>query len=139
VESVSYSELPPTNLVELLHEKDREIEKLHLLLIQANKRQFGQRSEKLSLGDDVQPGLFSFEAPTSSVVEPETVEVESHTRLVRRGRKPLPDNLPRHRIEHPPETTHCSCCNEKLTCLMARSPRSSSSLQLGFMSTSTFA
>jgi transposase len=69
----------------------------------------------------------------------ELVEVESHTRIVRRGRKPLPDNLPRHRIEYPPETTTARAAVRSSRCLMARSPRSSSSRQLSSMSTSMFA
>ena len=46
----------------VVNEQAREIEKLHLLLIQANKRQFGRKSEKLPSPAE-QPALFSFDSP----------------------------------------------------------------------------
>ena len=113
METNEYEELPKENLVSLLTERDREIEKLQLLIIQANKSRFGKKSEKLS-SDDRQGLLFSFEAPGPIAVETISV-VPEHTRTVhKKGRKPLPDNLPRNRIEHPPEETVCSCCKEPL-------------------------
>lgn len=112
MESVPYTALPQEQLVTLLRDRDREIEKLHLLLIQANKRQFGVKSERQS-SSALQETLFSFEAEPAPVT-PDTVEIAAHERRTTRGRKPLPENLPRYRIEYKPDVTHCPCCDKEL-------------------------
>ena len=48
------------------------------------------------------------EAAERSVTETETVEVAAHTKR-RPKRQPLPADLPRQIIEHPPERSHCDC------------------------------
>jgi transposase len=42
------------------------------------------------------------------------VLIESHKRSKKNGRKAVPKELPRERIEYEPEEAECSCCGEKL-------------------------
>jgi transposase len=117
----SYSQLrtEPDKLIQLvverdhaLAERDREIVKLQNIIRLANQRTYGPKTEKLSAAQLA----LSFELPP---VQPELplkaeVVVEKHTRTIRRGRKALPDNLPREEVVYLPEETHCSCCNAEL-------------------------
>lgn len=60
---------------------------------------FGRKTEKLRW-DDNQLSLFDMPEPECPILEePEETKVESHTRK-KRGRKPLPENLPRVEIIH---------------------------------------
>jgi len=101
----------PDALISLLEERDAEILKLQLLIANANKREFGSKSEKLT-SEQVR---LSFEVPPAPVQEDLTKEVtvERHTRTVR-AKKPLPDDLPREQIIYTPEQTHCECCKREL-------------------------
>ena len=76
-----------------LAERDREIAKLQNIIRLANKRTYGPKTEKLSS----EQLALSFELPPvqPELLLKEEVVVEKHTRTVRRGRKELPDNLPR--------------------------------------------
>ncbi len=87
----------------------KEIDKLRHLLHNANRKNFGKKSEKLS---KEQVALFSFEAP----IEPETEEVpvSAYKRKLNRGRKVLSEKLPRERREYEPEVRTCSCCGGEL-------------------------
>ncbi len=109
-----YSQLrsEPDTLIELVVERDREIAKLQNIIRLANQRTYGPKTENLS---SEQLGL-SFELPPVQAELPlkEEVVVEKHTRTVRRGRKALPDNLPREEIVYTPEETHCPCWNSEL-------------------------
>lgn len=125
MEATNYEELGKKELVNLLALRDRslqekedslrskehEIDQLRHYLNQANKRIFGRKSEKLSL-DEKQTSLFSFELPEPGPI-PETVEVPAHSRK-RSGRKPLPSDLPRERVDCPLENTTCACCGKEL-------------------------
>jgi transposase len=120
VESTSnYEQLPKENLVSILAEKDHEIEeqqheieKLQNIIRNANKREFGKKSEKLSRE---QVELFSFdEEELPAETEVEQTAVKEHKRI-KRGRKPLPADIPRERIEYEPEELSCSCCGAELT------------------------
>jgi len=93
-------------------ERDREIAKLQNIIRLANKRAYGPKTEKLSS----EQLALSFELPPVQPELPlkEEVIVEKHTLTVRRGRKELPDNLPREEVVYLPEETHCSCCNAEL-------------------------
>ena len=71
---------------------------------------FGRRSEKTSK-DDGQLSLFDIPEPECPLLEePEVTTVESHTRK-KRGRKPLPANLPRVEVIHElsEEERQCGC------------------------------
>lgn len=113
LDATSYENLPRESLVSLLVQRDQELVKLQQYLLNANKHIFGRRSEKLVL-DERQGCIFSFEIPEPGPI-PETVQVPAHTRERSRGRKPLPKDLPRERIECPPEKTTCSCCGKELS------------------------
>ncbi len=114
VESLTPLREQPDQLIHIILEQNSEIEKLHHLLRQANKNLYGTKSEKL-LSDSlsVQERLFDFAEPSI----PETTEVTvvpEHTRVITRGRKPLPD-LPRERIEYEPADINCSCCGKQMS------------------------
>jgi len=73
---------------------------------------FGRKSEKLDVLSQGQQQLFSRELPELEH-EPE-IEVSSYTRGKRNGRKPLPKDLPRERVEYEPEEQNCSSCGAEL-------------------------
>lgn len=115
--ATSYEELDQASLVSLLLERDHKIDKLLHQLSIANKREHGRKSEKLTAAERQQMPLFSFEPlPEDEAASGEVAEIEvpAHKREITRGRKPLPTDLPRERIECPPERTHCSCCHVEL-------------------------
>lgn len=105
-----------------LSKYEREIEKLQSIIVNANRRQYGSKSEKLKLEKEdskFEQGKFVFskEEPKKEVQEPkeqEEIVVESYTRKVTKGRKPLSPNLPREEIVYEPEATHCLCCKHEL-------------------------
>ena len=113
MESTSnYEQLPKSDLVSILAEKDHEIAKLQNIIRNANKRQFGKKSEKLTRE---QVELFSFDEEEQAEPELEETSVKEHRRQIKRGRKPLPADLPRERVEYEPEEMSCSCCGAELT------------------------
>lgn len=108
----------PDALISLLVARDveiqkheQEIDKLHHLLIQANKHRFGKKSEKLS--DSEQQALFSFAPEPEEAPEP-VVEIKGHVRKTRTKRE-LPDSLPRERIEYDLESSACPCCQNEMS------------------------
>lgn len=108
-ESVTrYDSLDKSTLVALLLEREHEIVKLQNHILNANKKTFGSKSEKLS----AEQIKFSFNVPVpqeQQSLEQEVV-VEKHTRTIKRGRKPLPGDLPREEIRYEPEAQECPCC-----------------------------
>ena len=74
---------------------------------------FGTRSERF-IPDDTQPALFSLPEVKKEEKEELTTTVTGYERKARRGRKPLPKNLPRERIEYEAEDTQCPCCHEEM-------------------------
>lgn len=120
LESSNYETLDKSALIsrivdveQLLAEREAEIEKLQLHIVNSNKKLYGSKTEKLSSSTQA---LLDFEVPLSIVgnSEEEVIEVPSHKRVITRGRKPLPDNLPREQIIYEPEQTHCQCCSAEL-------------------------
>lgn len=87
---------------------------IHLLQEQVHHlydKLFGRKSEKSRYGEESpQLPLFDMPEPDPDATVEETVEVEKHTRL-KKGRKPLPDNLPRveivHDIDEHEKICHC--------------------------------
>lgn len=76
---------------------------------------FGRKSEKLTEAERKQLYLFN-EAElganeASKEESEEKIAVPAHTRTKKRGRKPLPENLPRERVVYdiPEEDKHCGC------------------------------
>lgn len=116
---MNISELPAEKIIAenesirtLLSTKDREIEKLQNAILNANKKTFGSKSEKLST-EQIKFSFNQLPEPKQESLEKEII-VEKHTRVVKKGRNPLPDDLPREEIIYEPEDTHCSCCNHEL-------------------------
>ena len=82
-----YEALHKDQLISMLVDRDHEIDKLHHILHQANKKLFGQKSEKQSV---LQQELFTVEpGEEAPVPSPETIEVPSYKRAVRQTKKPL--------------------------------------------------
>ena len=88
-----------------------ENERLIQLVINLKKGLFGSKSEKLN---ENQLSLFSNgELPVVEAQEQE-LTIPEHTRQKPSGRKPLPADLPRERIEYIPEEKVCECCHRDL-------------------------
>lgn len=105
-------------LLAFFEQKERayksEIKILREQISYLQNKLFGRRSEKITK-DDGQLSLFDFpELPVPEDDEPEEVSIASHTRK-KRGRKPLPDNLPRVEIIHDltDEEKRCQCGCQK--------------------------
>ena len=108
-------------LLERVSRLERENRALEMRARELFRKLYGRKSEKL------QPGQLElvFEAMIDLGVDREgleeiEVEVVERRRTVKgkpRGRKPLPAELPRERVEHPlPEAERqCSCCGAELT------------------------
>ena len=80
-------------------------------------RLFGQKSEKTPK-DDGQMSLFDMPEPELPILEePETVTINEHTRK-KRGRKPLPADLPRidvvHELSENERQCDCGCLKDKI-------------------------
>lgn len=73
---------------------------------------FGRKSEK-TVKDDGQLSLFDIPEPDVIPEAPESVTIAEHTR--KKGRKPLPDNLPRIEVIHDlsDEEKQCGCGHTK--------------------------
>jgi len=113
-EQPSYDHLLQENvfLNERVLKYEQENQKLWQQLRELKRHIFGRRSEKLSVLSSNQTSLFPLEDIETEGPEPE-VAVPAHKRH-RRGRKPLPADLPRERIEYEPEEQQCACCGGDL-------------------------
>lgn len=108
------------SLVALLHERDkvieqrdREIERLHVHLLNMNRKLFVKKSERET--SPAQEALFAFEeSSTANETPAKEIDVAEHKRKIVRGRKPLPASLPRRREEHYPEQKSCTQCGAEL-------------------------
>lgn len=123
-DATNYTELPKENLISIINDQlssideknsiisdqQHEIAKLQNIITNANRRKYGKKSEKLVLE---QEELFAFDTPAE---EPESssVAVKPHKRTIKRGRKPLPEDLERERIEYEPEAKECEHCGREL-------------------------
>jgi transposase len=88
-----------------------EIERLDHTISLLRKALFAPKSEKKPLGESPQLPLFDMpENPPDKEDDKEVVVVPEHTRK-KRGRKKLPDNLPRVEVVHdiPDEEKTCGC------------------------------
>jgi len=99
------------------HLYQSEIKLLNEQIKSLQDKLFGRKTEKLRW-DDNQLSLFDMPEPECPILEePEKIIVPSHTRK-KRGRKPLPENLPRVEVIHEltEEERQCGC-----GCLKTRS------------------
>jgi len=121
-------------LEELLGEREQEVENLKLLVQKLRLQVFGKKSEKLSVqpSEVIQEELFSFEIPSiSTETEKEIIEVRSHKREIPRGRKPLPEDLPKESaLSMSHERGLAAAAALSLFVLEKRSQRSSTLFQL---------
>lgn len=88
------------------------LEQIRLLRAQI----YGPKSEKIvSDSGAVQPSLFDMPEPIGLEPEPAKIEISGHTRK-KRGRRPLPEHLPRIEVIHDiPETEKICACGCALT------------------------
>lgn len=103
-------------LISLLESRDREIQRLQVYMLNVNRKLFVSKSER-----EISPAqelLFTFEGQSKPELEQEDesadVDVSGHKRKLKRGRKPLPENLVRRREEHYPEQKTCTQCGAEL-------------------------
>ncbi len=99
------------------HLYQSEIKILNEQIQSLRDKLFGRKTEK-ARWDDNQLSLFNIPGPECPILEePEETKVASHTRK-KRGRKPLPENLPRVEVIHEltEEERQCGC-----GCLKTRS------------------
>jgi transposase len=101
-------------LLDTVHQSQRRIGKLEHELAQLLRYRYGQHAEKL---DESQLLLFAkdvLEADAGKTVESPPPSEEPVRSKKRRGRKPLPKDLPRVRVEHElsPEELLCPCCRK---------------------------
>ena len=120
-EDVSTLQTMVRQLLSDAHERNRQIDDLQNQLEWFKRHVFGRRSEKLSPN---QLTLFQgMAADQCQGEEQNTASEESNKRITDvpgkpkkhlNGRRPLPEDLPRERIEyHPPkEDLICSCCGQ---------------------------
>ncbi len=111
LEESKYESVEKSALIQRISELENEVEKLQLHISNANKKIYGTKSEKLESNNQI---ALNFELLPIVSPEAETIEVPSHKRIVKRGRKPLPDELEREQIIYEPEQTHCECCSAEL-------------------------
>lgn len=109
----------PQELKSIIAYYKSQIEYLEQKVSLLQKAIFGTKSEKRCNAGSIEnhlplPGL---EEQKLEDVKPQTITVPEHTRK-KRGRKPLPDDLPREDVEHdlPEEEKICSC-GTTLSCI----------------------
>jgi transposase len=93
-----------------LQSSREENARIYEQMLWLKKQIFGRKSEKLDIN---QLALFE-PVETPLVEEGQEIEVPAHTRHKPSGRKPLPKDLPRERIEYFPEETVCGTCHQEL-------------------------
>ncbi len=103
---------------ESLLQSQRRIEKLEHQLAQLLRARYGPRSERI---DESQLMLYAQELleaePDASDVQVDEDTTPPRKTGKRRGRKPLPKNLPRKRVVHelPADQLACPCCHQPRT------------------------
>jgi transposase len=103
----------PAALLGVLEQRDREIERLQVIVANTNRKLFVKKTERQAPSSE-QEELFTFEQPApQNEPEPE-VTVPEHKRKKPSGRKPLAAELPRRRIPYYPENMTCTCCGGEL-------------------------
>jgi transposase len=96
-------------------ERNRQIDDLQRQLEWFKRHVFGRRSEKLSPNQlTLFQGMTAEQTTTPEESSPKPTDVPQRSKKHLNGRRPLPEDLPRERIEyHPPqEDLICSCCGQ---------------------------
>ena len=105
-------------LAAALTTKNAEIDKLHALIKQLQRSQFGRRSEQLD-GDQLQLGLEDLEQAVTAVAAAQAAagpatETSPSRPPTRRNRGALPAHLPRIEVVVDVEDKSCPCCGGAL-------------------------
>jgi transposase len=105
-------------LAAVLTTKNAEIDKLHVLIKQLQRSQFGRRSEQLD-GDQLQLGLEDLEQAVAAVAAAQAAaglvsDVSPGRPPTRRNRGALPAHLPRIEVVVDVEDKSCPCCGGTL-------------------------
>lgn len=108
--SENYKSLQKDDLVTLLVERDREIDKLQHLIAQSNKKLYGTKSEKAS---GLQRELFQADEP-AVLPEPEVIEVPAHKRATSRTKKNFAGALEREEKVYDVADVHCPRCEREM-------------------------
>ncbi len=110
--SLQPSKLPDdtASLKQIITSQQQQIDHLQEMLRLLRNELFGRKSERHPAEDTHQLPLFTAAEPAKPVPADEPVEVKGHHRK-KRGRKPLPTNLPRIEIVHDISEgdKHCAC------------------------------
>lgn len=98
------------SLKQIISSQQQQIDYLQEMVRLLKNELFGRKSESLAAVHPNQLQLFTPSEPVEPVREDETTIVPEHTRK-KRGRKPLPEDLPRVEIIHdiPEEDKRCAC------------------------------
>jgi transposase len=110
--SLHPSQLPDdtASLKQIITSQQQQIDHLQEMLRLLQNELFGRKSERHPAVDKHQLPLFTPPEPVKPVADDEPIEVKGHRRK-KRGRKPLPANLPRIEVVHDisDEDKRCAC------------------------------
>jgi transposase len=100
----------PGSLKEIISSQQHEIEHLQEMVRLFQNELFGRKSEVLPSDRPDQLQLFTPPEPVEPIKAEETIEIKGHNRK-KRGRKPLPADLPRVEVVHDiaEEEKRCAC------------------------------
>jgi len=114
-----YKDINDVNkLHNIIQSHESEIKILQEQIKSLTDKIFGRKTEKIIIGPYQQLPLFDIPEPEFPIAkEPEEIIVPSHTRK-KRGRKPLPANLPRieviHDLEKEDKLCQCGCIKSRI-------------------------
>jgi transposase len=98
------------SLKQIISSQQQQIDYLQEMVRLLKNELFGRKSEALPAVTSNQMPLFDSNAPVEPIEKDEELAIPAHTRK-KRGRKPLPEDLPRVEVVHdlPEEEKHCAC------------------------------
>jgi transposase len=114
-EDISTLQAMVLQLLSDVNEKNRQIDDLQNQLEWFKRHVFGRRSEKLSPNQlTLFQGMAAEQPTTPEESNPDPIDISGKSKKHLNGRRPLPEHLPRERIEyHPPEEDLvCSQCGQ---------------------------
>jgi len=104
----------PDALFSIISKLESDLERLQVYLLNSNRKTFVAKSERQISSQELLIGFGEKPVTTKEEEVEETLTVPEHKRILKRGRKPLPSNLPVRRKEHFPEDMTCGQCGEGL-------------------------
>jgi len=111
---MSNAALKPTydELETMVTQQRAEIQALVAQVRSLKNHVFGVRSERFA--ESAQAPLFALPPVLQEESVNKTIEIPAHERSVSKGRKPLPENLPRERIPYEADDIICPCCKQEM-------------------------